>query len=291
MNKRSYYTMPRNENQLIKPFYTEEWAVITDDVVPYVLPDAYYISTYGRVWSVKCHKIMAKHPGVRGYMQCMLYGTHGKNICMRVDRGVLMTFNPISNMHTMQANHRNMDITDDHIWNLEWCTGTENTALADMNGSRYQTDPEYDKNIDPYILDCIAQEIRAKQISQTKIAKKYKVSIDVVEGISMGKTHRDLYEKYRLWEVKFQRPHVSEISVEQLHQMCQFAIANPYDKNIYGTKRNYYIEAFNAVGCQKTKETMTDSNCNLVRKLIDGKIYLDISSGYDLTEARAKLNS
>lgn len=275
-----------------RPFIVEEWKTVTQEVVPFVLPNAYQVSTFGRVWSNKQQKIMAITKGARGYNQCMLYGTHSKTICVRVDRLVMKTFAPVPNMDELQVNHRDTDITKDFLYNLEWCDGKTNTMYADLNKSRLKSETiDRDTYLIPKeVLENVAQDIRAKQISQTKIAKKYNISIDVVEGISMGTLHKDLYDKYNLSEVKGMRPHVSEISEQQIEMMCVYLTNNFYDKNIHKTKRNYFISAFNAVGCYKDSTNFTDSNNNFVRKIIYQQIYKSITMKYDFSETIRRLN-
>lgn len=283
--------------ELIKPFYycgdspekrpiiTEEWRWITDKVVPYVLPNRYLISNFGNVYSIKRQSLMAiNYNG--NYRQVMLYGTHGKTICARIDRLVMMTFYPIENMDKMQVNHRDTNTNNDCIFNLEWCTPAQNTLYADMNGSRIKN---Y-KNINKDILENIAIELRDRKISQSKIAKKYNVSIDVVEGISMGKHHKDLYDKYNLSSLKGTRPHVSEISIEQIKQMCNYLTTHTFNDAGCKNKKEYFIKVFNVVGCYKDKNTFTDSNCNFIRNILRQKIYKDITMNYNFTKALQELN-
>ena len=271
-----------------KPFFVEEWRYITQDVVPYVLPNRYLVSNYGFVKSAKTGKLMSIN-FKNGYRQVMLYGVHQKTICARIDRLVLMTFAPVPNMHSLQVNHRDTDTGRDSIDNLEWCTPKENTRYAELNGSRSKQTTIYSKRdtyyIDESVLDKVAKEIHDRVLSQRAIAEKYNISISVVEDISSGRTHRDLYEKYDLGSLKGIKPHVSEISVEQIHEMCRWLQSNPYNPAIYGSKKHYCIDAFNAVGCNKSASDFTPSNYNFVKKLATGKIYKEISCNYNLETA------
>lgn len=271
-----------------KPFFVEEWRFITQDVVPYVLPNRYLVSNYGFVKSAKTGKLMAINTK-NGYRQVMLYGIHQKTICVRLDRLVLMTFAPVPNMHSLQVNHRDTDNGRDSIDNLEWCTAKMNTMYAEQNGSRSKQTTIYSKRdtyyIDNYVLDQVAQEIQNRQLSQRAIAEKYNISISVVEDISSGRTHKDLYEKYNLGSLKGIKPHVSEISVDQIHKMCIWLQMNPYNPAIHGSKKQYCIDAFNAIRSNKSSSNFTQSNYNFVKKLATGKIYKEISCNYNLETA------
>ena len=268
-----------------KPFFFFFLRYVTQDVVPFVLPNRYLVSNYGFVKSAKTGKPMAINTK-NGYRQVMLYGVHQKTICARIDRLVLMTFAPVPNMHLLQVNHRDTDTNRDSIDNLEWCTAKMNTMYAEQNGSRSKQTTIYNKRdtyyIDDSVLDHVAQDIRDRKLSQRAIAEKYNISISVVEDISSGRTHKDLYEKYNLGSLKGIKPHVSEISVDQIHKMCMWLQTNPYNPAIYGSKKQYCIDAFNAVGSNKTNSDFTQSNYNFVKKLATGKIYKEISCNYNL---------
>ena len=271
-----------------KPFFVEEWRYITQDVVPFVLPNRYLVSNYGFVKSAKTGKFMAINIK-NGYRQVMLYGVHNKTICARLDRLVLMTFAPVPNMHSLQVNHRDTNTERDSLDNLEWCTAKMNTEYAELNGSRSKQTTIYSKRdtyyIDDATLDNVAKDIRDRKLSQKAIAEKYNISISVIEDISSGRTHKDLYEKYNLGALKGIKPHVSELSVNQIHSMCMWIQNNPYNPAIHGSKKQYSINAFNAVGANKSKDNFTPSNQNFVKNLTLGKIYKEISCNYNLEYA------
>ena len=271
-----------------KPFFYEQWRYITQDVVPFVLPNRYLVSNYGEVKSAKTGKLMSIYTKY-GYRQVMLYGVHNKSICARIDRLVLMTFYPVPNMHSLQVNHRDTNTERDSIDNLEWCTPKMNTVYAELNGSRSKQKTIFSKRekmmLDDTTLNNIAIDISERKLSQREISEKYNVCRTVIEDISRGKLHKDLYIKYNLGELKGSRPHVSEASVDQIHQMCIWMMNNMYDKNIYQSKINYVLAVYNAVGINKTKETITDSNRNFVINLLKRKIYRDITQQYDLSKA------
>ena len=248
-----------------KPFFVEEWRYITQDVIPFVLPNRYLVSNYGFVKSAKTGKFMAINIK-NGYRQVMLYGVHNKTICARLDRLVLMTFAPVPNMHSLQVNHRDTNTERDSLDILEWCTAKMNTEYAELNGSRSKQTTIYSKRdtyyIDDATLDNVAKDIRDRKLSQKAIAEKY--NLGALKGI---------------------KPHVSELSVNQIHSMCMWIQNNPYNPAIHGSKKQYSINAFNAVGANKSKDNFTHSNQNFVKNLTLGKIYKEISCNYNLEYA------
>lgn len=262
------------------PFIIEHWKEITQDVVPYIL-DGYYISTYGRVYSARSNKFLSINKSVRGYNQVLLFGTHGKTICSRIDRLIMKTFYPITNMDKMQVNHRNCDNGFDMITNLEWTTPKENTDYAVMNGyCDYKRDRSLCKELSIVELEEIGQLLKSRSMSQINIANKYNVSIDTIESISTGKIKKYLwvYDKYDLGSIKGTKPHKGIYSIDQIHLLCKYFQDNLKNLNSYPTKRAFYQECINFID----DFSIIDYNkIAFLDRLRARSIYKDIVSLYD----------
>lgn len=262
------------------PFIIEQWMEITPTVVEHILP-GYYISTFGRVYSTRSNKFLSINQSIRGYNQVLLFGSHGKTICARIDRLIMKSFYPIDNMDYMQVNHRNADNSYDVVTNLEWTTPQENTQYAIMNGDcKYKRDRSLCKILTNEEADQIGQLLQSRSISQIKIAHQFGVSIDVIESISSGKTtkYRWVYDKYKLADVKGTKPHSGIYPREQIAQICQFFQDNLKDISNYKTKKEFYQQALYSIG------DMTPIDYNKIAfldRLRARKIYPDIISNYD----------
>lgn len=90
----------------------------------------YWVSTEGRVWSEKSHKML--QPGKTGprrnYLMVILQN-NGKRYNKRVHRLVLETFDPEGDF-SLDVNHINEDTFDNRLENLEWMTRTQNIQYS-----------------------------------------------------------------------------------------------------------------------------------------------------------------
>lgn len=118
-------------------FIFESFVVyITDDMVPGVVPNAYMISNYGRVWSnfrnrFKYDNILDKD----GYVRVGLRLTDGTTKHTRMHRLVALAFIPKPirddvSPEDFVVNHKDGNKTNNFVGNLEWCSAVENTKHA-----------------------------------------------------------------------------------------------------------------------------------------------------------------
>lgn len=97
----------------------------------------YEISNFGRVKSFKEHKINGKilKPNIDkdGYYQCGIRDKLYHRKWFRIHRLVLLTFvpNPMGYNYT---NHKDCNVTNNHISNLEWCDITYNNRYRYLKG-------------------------------------------------------------------------------------------------------------------------------------------------------------
>ena len=107
---------------------------ITDEMIPGIVPNRYYITNHGTIWSEYIHSYIAVRINSHGYYQTTLRLTNGNSKTITIHRLVCMAFNPHPNMHNLVVNHKNGIKTCNYPDNLEWCTYKENTQHAIRTG-------------------------------------------------------------------------------------------------------------------------------------------------------------
>lgn len=113
----------------------EEWK----DVVGY---PGYQVSNLGRVKSLvkayrRTDKILKPSPNSVGYMLVQLYPKPRQRKSFLVHRLVMVTFQPNPVMEELDVNHKDLDINNNQISNLEWVMDKQNSEhywkTADLN--------------------------------------------------------------------------------------------------------------------------------------------------------------
>lgn len=91
----------------------------------------YQVSNMGRVKSLvkpyrRMEKVLKGSPNTTGYILVQLQnGKEGRHSLL-VHRLVMMAFEPREGMDEMQVNHKDFDISNNKLSNLEWTTRQEN---------------------------------------------------------------------------------------------------------------------------------------------------------------------
>ncbi len=98
----------------------EEWK----EIVGY---PGYQVSNLGRVKSLvkayrRTERILKGSPNTTGYILVQLYPQPRERKSLLVHRLVMMTFQPNPVMNELEVNHKDLDITNNSITNLEWVT-------------------------------------------------------------------------------------------------------------------------------------------------------------------------
>ena len=172
-------------------YFEEVWMPVLDMFVPGVLPDAYQISNYGRVYTnIKSPLypnggIMVHSINAHGYHQINLMSVDHKKIGCKIARLVLLHFNFVAGCQYFEVDHKNGDKDDNSIWNLEWVTPQENVHRAIKNNLR-----PLSCNVESGTLltDDQAVELfnRSFTESYSDLASEYKVSEQYVANLHDG---------------------------------------------------------------------------------------------------------
>ena len=128
----------------------EFWKPITSDIVPNVIPNRYYISSKGNTYNSNTHKPIGLSTHKKGYKQFTMISKSddgkSKQVTRKIHRCVLELFNPIENSDKLEAVHKNGNILDNDISNLEWCTSAENTDYTIKRGTKVIFGKQYNLN-------------------------------------------------------------------------------------------------------------------------------------------------
>ena len=100
----------------------------------------YYISNYGRIWSLRYKRFISYYTDETGYNRVTLViNEEGKTIFTGVHKITLMTFDPIVETDYYIPHHKDDNKQNNLITNLQWVTVSINTQLALQSGAAYYT--------------------------------------------------------------------------------------------------------------------------------------------------------
>lgn len=177
---------------------------IWKDVVGY---EGYYqVSMSGKVKSLvkpyrKKEKILKGSPNTTGYILVQLYGQDKRRKSLLVHRLVMMTFQPNPVMDELEVNHKDLDVTNNKISNLEWVTSKENIE-------HYWNNPNIDQRLttmcgeghhlsvmtDDLVIEFRKRWDEVKGIfgQRSKLAREFGITESTARLITEGKTWKHL---------------------------------------------------------------------------------------------------
>lgn len=163
----------------------------------------YEVSNFGRVKSFKEDKLQGKilKPNIDkdGYHQCGIRDNLNHRKWFRIHRLVLIAFipNPLNYNHT---NHKDCNVANNHVSNLEWCDVTYNNRYRYIMGWRNPigSDCACSKYSDATIYD-ICMYILTTDFTEPEIAAITGTTRGCVNGIRRGINWRHI-SKGLLWE-------------------------------------------------------------------------------------------
>ena len=214
----------------------EMWKPISQKSVPGVMPGAYYVSDFGRVYSCLRNRLLEQVPTWNGYYRVALRNINKTTRYHLIHRIVMIEFNPIENYQNMQVNHINGNKEHNFLSNLEWCTCSENILHAFITGNKSQykgEDCSY-ATITNEQADTIARMISEQKYTHQEIADIIGCKLNIVDNISSGSNWREYHDKYELY--KYKRT-TNKFSDEDLCKICEYFENN---KNKYNSKSELF---------------------------------------------------
>lgn len=173
------------------PYYhQEEWREVLPCFIPGVLPNTYWISTFGRVYSnlkspnypnggIMTHSINSK-----GYHQINLQSIDKRKICVKISRLEMLHFRFVPGCQYFEVDHLDGNKDNNILWNFEWVNPQENTHRAIKNGLR---DLSYTSKNGTLLSDNEAVNLFIDAISgnytNDQLSQKYNVSKSYIRNI------------------------------------------------------------------------------------------------------------
>ena len=220
--------------------WTEIWRPITNKSVYNIKEDCYYISSFGRIYSKISNRLLSSIETYNGYFRVYLYDNLGKGLYHLIHRILMIEFCYIPGFEEFQVNHLNGNKSQNYIWNLAWCTPSENiihTYKTGLKTCKHGEDCSFSV-ITNEQARMVAQLITENKYSQKEIASVTNVPIYIVSNIATGSTWKWLYEEYNLGQYK--REKRDGFSDEELHMLCQYFQNNSH---LYPIKTDLYRAA------------------------------------------------
>lgn len=130
----------------------------------------YSVSDKGEIRNDKRNKLLSIAYNQDGYAIVQLW-KNNKGYMRRVHRIVLQTFFPIENPEKYEVNHKDCNIKNNNIENLEWCTSEENTNYRlSLNHKRMR----------PIKVEYLTGEVEIYQ-SVTECAKHFNTGTTIID--------------------------------------------------------------------------------------------------------------
>lgn len=150
----------------------------------------YNISNYGRMFNIRKNKICPTYPDKDGYVIIHLQTeNHNDKYNMKVHRAVAQAFIP-NPENKPQVNHKDGNKQNNHIDNLEFCTGKENMQHAVLIG----LSPTGEKCYNSKLKEKDVLEIRnlGEKMTNAQISKIYNIHPSNVGDIIKRRTWKHI---------------------------------------------------------------------------------------------------
>lgn len=148
----------------------------------------YFVTDTGLVYSEKTKHFLSFQLDRDGYQKVTLISTDNKRHRYSVHRLVLENFNPIENMSELQVNHKDGNKQNNNLYNLEWCTCSDNILHAYRIGLKNQTGEHNNasKLTEEQVIEMIRM-YKTGKYNGVQLCKMFNVSDDYLDGILRGK--------------------------------------------------------------------------------------------------------
>lgn len=158
----------------------------------------YMINEEGQIWSpFGGGKFLSPSPTQKGYYRIVLQTSNGRKT-FQLHRLVLETFRPIENPEDWEVNHIDGDKSNNHLSNLEWCSGSFNVRHCFEMGLKIPAQGEQVAGhvlTEKQVLE-ICELLKTSNFSLREIGEKYGVSKYCIHDIKRKKSWSWLTKDY-----------------------------------------------------------------------------------------------
>lgn len=230
--------------------------------------NCYKVSNLGRVYDCKKNKFANQYIAYEKYVSVSLRTIYGcKNILLH--RLMMLCFYPIEHPELFQVNHKDGDKTKNYLYNLEWCTRSENIIHAYNNGLCKVGEQNSLTTITDETAIKICEALQLNQYTNKQIADMYNTTDSVVSDIKQRHGWKHISKDYVFYQRK--RKLFDE---KMVHNLCTYFQNNKKDESL--SIKNHCINALNYYGYE-----VTDNIIDSVRKIYTRKYYTNISNKYN----------
>ena len=157
---------------------------------PFPINERYLISNQGRVFSKISNRFLSNSKDRYGYAR-FACTVNGKVKYIFIHRAVCLTFFGEPNQSQTEVNHKDGNIENNSISNLEWCTRSHNCKHAYDIGLNYALrgtmNPKSKLTQDQ--ANAIREEYIPRKMSLRMLAKKYGVNSRIIGRIVKGRAY------------------------------------------------------------------------------------------------------
>jgi hypothetical protein len=171
----------------------EFWAPITSNAVPNVMPDYYWVSTFGRVWTKRKNRLKAFSMHRKGYYQTHFRSIYGYEVNRKIHIVVMKTFMYFPGCDAFEINHIDGIKTNNHITNLEWCTHSQNTIHAINMGLKTVFGKPYVVRLNDYqvkMIKVLADQRYDEMTIRRVLDIPNEVSHELIRNIMQGRSRK-----------------------------------------------------------------------------------------------------
>ena len=206
---------------------------VTDSAVKNIIPKAYYISNYSRVYSRIKNKILKikypKNPDLY-YPMFSVQTIDGKSNSVLLHRVLMLVFYPDHDPKYNIVNHKDGNKCASFLPNLEFTDAKGNAIHARDTGLLHPAHGENHCCAKITEAQCreICSMLESTLYSMRDISKKMKVSESIVNSIKLGKSWKHISKDYNI--PKDTRIRYSKyFTNDELYKLCEYFQANPKD--------------------------------------------------------------
>ncbi len=253
-------------------FYDEE---IWEPLIAFdIKQDMYEISNLGNIRNINGY-ILSPSIINSGYMSINLRTNDGGSKHFLVHRLVASSFILCKRIEANQVNHLDSERIHNEDYNLEWCTGKENTRYAMENGHFNLGEMNYLAKLTDEQAHQICRLLEEGKIYKDILdiigldSSPYSNNYDLICNIKRGVAWKHISSQYNLSDISFNGSNYTD---DQIYYMCKLLEEGRTYPEIY---EDMFKEKY--INSRKHRDYY-----EFIRRLKTGKTFTHISSQFNL---------